>query len=172
MRPTPPPPGDAGERGPDDGPRPVHQTVELARTGLSAGLLALVVATLLLISDAAPTIGLVVAVTVAVGLLLTHSLSVRVDEEELELRMGNGWRRRRVRLDDVDGVRVETGCERLFAFGRRSPDGIESYGLGGRGRVHLRLVDGALVVIALDEPTDLAASLTARRHDRQREGSA
>lgn len=141
--------------------RPPFVLVESARTWMAASLFLLFASTLLLISGTAPTLGLVLALGFALLLLFTHSITVRIDPDALEVRLGNGILRRRIALQEIVEAEEGEGAP-VFALGLGTD--TPTFGLGARQWVDVRTPQLALR-IAVARARDVAIALAARRAD-------
>lgn len=121
----------------------------------------LVLCALAVFTERATDVAFAFAVIVGVSLLATHSVELRVDRLGIEVRLGNGWRRVHVPLDDVVDWRLEDEIP-VWGWGRSDADGTRRVGLGAPEalRLHTRTGD---VVIGLDDPADAAAAIDAWR---------
>jgi hypothetical protein len=146
---------------PTPDPSPTYRHTQNANTTLLVGLTALFGITLALVALGPHPALFATGLLVALLLLLTHSLTVTVDEATIELRLGNGLLRRR-----IDLANVET-CESFQvegAFGlplRRTPDGW-IYAVASGEAVLLRLRDDTTCVVGSDDAVGL--HLAIRRH--------
>ena len=140
--------------------RPYRQ-VAAAHGWVLAALLVLAVCTFALLTDRASDAAFVVALLVAFSLLLTHSVEIRVEVRDVEIRMGNGWRRIRLALDDVEDWRVDADA-RVWGAGRRDPTGGRRFGLGARETLLLH-TRGGDVYVGLVDAGEAAAAIDRRR---------
>lgn len=124
------------------------------------GLALIGLCVLALLTERATDFAFVMALVVGVGLLAIHSLELRVDRLGVEIRVGNGWRRVHVELDDVDDWQLDDGP--VWGLGRRDADGTRRIGLGGREALRLHTHDGD-VVVGLADATEAAAAIDAWR---------
>jgi hypothetical protein len=143
--------------------RPYRQ-VATAQGWILAAIGVLAVCTLALLTERGTDAAFGVALVVAVVLLLTHSVEIRVDAREVEIRMGNGWRRIRVRLDEIEDWRVDPDA-RVWGAGRRAPDGHRRVGLGAPQSLLLHTRAGDLSV-GLVDAGEAAAAIDRQRRAR------
>jgi hypothetical protein len=92
---------------------------------------------------------------------LFSSLTVRVDDDELQWRFGPGLWRYRMALADVAGVSIVRNSV-LNGFGVRMRRGFHLYNVSGLDAVELRMKSGDVRRIGTDDPAGLAAAL---RHE-------
>jgi hypothetical protein len=143
--------------------RPYRQ-VATAQGWILAAIGVLALCTLALLTERGVDLAFGVAVTVALALLLTHSVEIRVDAHEVEIRMGNGWRRIRVQLDEIEDWRVDPDA-RVWGAGRRDPDGHRRFGLGAPQGLLLHTRGGDLTV-GLVDAGEAAAAIDRQRRAR------
>jgi hypothetical protein len=146
---------------PTQDPSPVYRHTQNANTTLFVGLAFLFGITLVLVTLGPHPVLFATGLLVALLLLLTHSLTVTVDDAVVELRLGNGWLRRRIALTNV------TRCEATRVEGtvglplRRTPDGW-IYAVSSGEAVVLHLRDETTCVVGSDDAVGL--HLAIRRH--------
>lgn len=78
------------------------------------------------------------AIVVAIVILLFHSLTVSVDEEGVEIALGNRWIKRSVPLEAIEAARVVRNPS-LTGWGLRRTGDTWTYSVGGREAVELEL---------------------------------
>jgi len=107
----------------------------------------------------ASVIVLSVIVLLAVCLVLFTSLTVIVDDEHIELRMGPGLIRRRIPITDVESVDRERLPWWAVVYGiRMSVDGKRQlWRVSGSDTVDLHLSGERRLLITTDEPEALAS---------------
>jgi hypothetical protein len=116
-------------------------------------------------SGFASEVPLFVLVLLLVILVLFVSLTVIVDDERVELRMGSGLIRRRISLTDV----LSVGRLKLpwwaVAYGiRMSLNGKQQlWRVSGSNAVDLQISGGRRLLVTSDEPDALDAAIEARR---------
>ena len=112
---------------------------------------------------------LAVAVLLLVILILFVSLTVLVDDERVELRMGPGLIRRRISLSDVLSVARLKLPWWAVAYGiRMSLNGKQQlWRVSGSNAVDLQLSGGRRLLITSDEPDALAAVVQAAIEGRR-----
>lgn len=104
-------------------------------------------------------IGFVLAVLL-ICLLLFHSLTVEVNEEELIVSFGPGLIRKRFRIEDITDAR-EVRNKWYYGWGiRLTPHGW-MFNVSGLDGVELELKGGRRFRVGTDEPQKLLASIRA-----------
>jgi len=132
---------------------------EFARRWVIFLLALLAPTTLLLLTQTVETPAFVAALSLALTLLLTHSVGVRVEVEHLEVRLGSGLLRRRrrlARLESVETLRPEW----RIGLGRGG-----RYGLGAATALGLVFEDGERLEVAMEDAAVVAALLRRRLAD-------
>jgi hypothetical protein len=99
-----------------------------------------------------------VLVLLAVLLLLFHSLTVVINEEELVVRFGTGPIRKRFKLNEIES------CQALripwyYGWGIRTTPQGTVFRISGFGAVQLRLITGKEYVIGTDVPQELEEAI-------------
>ena len=99
-------------------------------------------------------IAIAVVVVLAVVLVLFHSLTVVINEEELVVRFGHGAIRKRFKLNEIEScqaIRVPW----YYGWGIRStPQGM-AFRVSGFDAVQIKLVTGREYLIGTDVPQEL-----------------
>jgi hypothetical protein len=102
------------------------------------------------------------ALVIASAILLFHSLTVSVDEEMVEIALGNRWIKRRVPLRIIENARVVKNPS-LTGWGLRRTGDTWTYAVGGREAVELELRDTETCIrIGSDDPTGLLEAILTR----------
>jgi uncharacterized membrane protein YdbT with pleckstrin-like domain len=111
-------------------------------------------------------IAIAVLVVLAVVLVLFHSLTVVINEEELVVRFGPGTIRKRFKLNEIEScqaVRVPW----YWGWGIRStPQGMV-FRVSGFEAVRVRLVTGKEYLIGTDVPQELEQAIRQALSSRQ-----
>jgi hypothetical protein len=132
---------------------------EFARRWVIFLLALLAPTTLLLVTETVETPAFVAALLLALTLLNTHSLGIRVEAEHLEVRLGSGLLRRRRRITRLTSVETATPAGRI-ALGRSG-----RYGLGADTALVLNFEDGERLEVALEQASMVEALLRRRLAD-------
>lgn len=132
---------------------------EFARRWVLFLLVLLVPTTLLLVTDTIGTPAFVGALLLALTLLNTHSLGIRIEAEHLEVRLGSGLLRRRRRIVRLKSVETSTPAWRI-GLGRNG-----RFGLGADTALVLAFEDGERLEIGLEEASVVEAVLRRRLTD-------
>ena len=102
------------------------------------------------------------AVVVAFIMLLFHSLSVSVDDEFVEITLGNRWIKRAVPLALIDHVRLVDNPG-LTGWGLRRTGDTWTYSVGGRQAVELELKGTTTAIrIGSDDAEGLLEAILTR----------
>jgi hypothetical protein len=101
---------------------------------------------------------LVVVLGLAVLAWLFSSLTVSVDDSELQWRFGPGLWSHRMALADIAGVSIVRNSA-LNGFGIRMRPGFRLYNVSGLDAVELRLKNGDIRRIGTNDAVGLAAAL-------------
>lgn len=146
----------------DDRPEPPsYRHTQTATTLLGLGLTALFGVTGALVALGSHPALLVAGLVVAGTLLLTHSLTVTVDSESIEVRWGNGLVRRRIRLADIEAVEPAQLPGAWAMPIRRTRTGW-IHAVRGGDAVLMRLRDESTCVVGSDDALDLLLALRQR----------
>jgi hypothetical protein len=137
-----------------------YQHTQNAQAVLHVALVVLLAITLALVSSGANSVLFGAGLLIAVGVLLTHSLTVTVDAKTIQLRLGNGLIRRTIALADVEAVDPRTIDRGLPV--RKTAEGW-IFAVSGGDAITIRLRErGTCIVIGTDDPVDLL--LAIREH--------
>jgi hypothetical protein len=104
-------------------------------------------------------IGAAVLLLIVAALINYWSLTVTIDDDNLEVRFGPGLIRRTYRLADVDACSVVRN-KPYYGWGTRYTPHGWLYSVSGLDAVELVLRSGKAVRIGTDEPERLATALT------------
>ena len=131
------------------------------------GIVAAMVAIgIIMVNTGSNWIAIAVLVVLALVLLLFHSLTVIINEEELVLQFGPGLIRKRFKLNEIEScqaVRVPW----YYGWGIRStPQGM-AFRVSGFDAVQLRLVTGKEYLIGTDVPQELEEAIRQAISHRQ-----
>lgn len=140
-----------------------HRQTTTTQPWVAIGLVSLVLCAFLVFTEILPDLGFVVAIATGVALLALHSVELRVDGLGVEIRVGNGWRRVHVPLDEIEGWQLDEGP--IWALGGRDADDVRWIGLGGRESLRLHTTQGD-VVVGIHDASSAAAAIDAWRRDR------
>ncbi len=142
-------------------PAPYRHTQTATLLLLGAGAL-LVIFTAVLVSTGGNTLIFAGTLLAAVALLMNHSIAVSVDFNEVEVRVGNGWLRRSVRLTEVANARiVEVGANGGLIARRSQRGWVFAARAGSAVQVETRA--GDVLVIGSDESQVLLAAIERLR---------
>jgi uncharacterized membrane protein YdbT with pleckstrin-like domain len=111
-------------------------------------------------------IAIAVLVVLAVVLVLFHSLTVVINEEELVVRFGPGTIRKRFKLNEIEScqaVRVPW----YWGWGIRSTPHGMVFRVSGFDAVRVRLVTGREYVVGTDVPQELEQAIRQALSSRQ-----
>jgi hypothetical protein len=86
------------------------------------------------------------------------ALTVRIQQEDLQVRFGLGWPRKTVRLADIESVEV-TRTTFLEGWGVHRTRRGWLYNVSGFDAVLLRLTNGRSVMVGTDEPRRLKTAI-------------
>ena len=131
------------------------------------GIVAAMVAIgIILLNTGKNWIAIAVVVVLAVVLVLFHSLTVVINEEELVVRFGHGAIRKRFKLNEIEScqaVRVPW----YYGWGIRStPEGM-AFRVSGFDAVQLRVATGKEYLIGTDVPQELEQAIRQAMSSRQ-----
>jgi hypothetical protein len=131
------------------------------------GMLAAMVAIgIILANEGSNWIAIAVLVVLAVVLVLFHSLTVVINQEELIVRLGSGIIRRRFKLNDIESCQA-VRIPWYYGWGiRMTPQGMV-FRVSGFGAVHLRLITGSEFLIGTDVPQELEEAIRQAISHRQ-----
>lgn len=129
------------------------------RLGLG-GVLAVIVVTTLVRGDGQPTVW-VLAAALAVLLVLHHSLTVRVDAEQVTVAFGPGVIKRTIPVSEILGASVGR-CKWYNGWGTRLTSTGWMYRVSGMDTVDLTLASGGFR-IGTDDPQGLLAAIEQAR---------
>jgi len=102
----------------------------------------------------------------AVVLVLFHSLTVTIDEEELVVQFGLGAIRKRLKLNEIESVQA-VRVPWYWGWGiRATPQGMV-FRISGFDAVQLRLVTGREFLIGTDVPQELEEAIRQAMTYRQ-----
>jgi len=117
------------------------------------------VAGVMLLLASRPSFALVLAGFLGVLLLLFHSMTVRVDPEQVQVWFGAGLIRRRIPLRRIRSHRIARNAW-YYGWGIHFFPGGVLYNVSGMSSVELVLDNGRLFRIGTDEPETLASALS------------
>jgi len=127
-------------------------TLGFALFGITLGLFAV----------GATGLWLIPAFVLALAILLFHSLTVIVDDEVVEVALGNRWIRREVPVNRIMSARRVRNPISL-GWGLRKVGDLWSYAVSGRDAVEIELIgDPTIIRIGTDEPDELEAAIRIR----------
>ena len=111
-------------------------------------------------------IAVAVLVLLAVLLLLFHSLTVVINEEELVVQFGSGPMRKRFKLNEIES------CQALripwyYGWGIRATPQGTVFRISGFGAVQLRFITGKEYLIGTDVPRELEEAVREAISHRQ-----
>ena len=138
--------------------RPYRQT-SVATTWSAAVFVLMVAGVGVVVSGHGGDVAFALVIVLAFVLLFSHSVELRVDRHDVEVRMGNGWLRRSVPLSSIRDWHVDDA--RVWGAGLRRADGARRIGLGAPQTLYLHTVDETLSV-GLTDAADAAAVIRAR----------
>ena len=95
-----------------------------------------------------------IAVFMAIILLLFHSLTVRLTEDEIQLRFGVGAVRKSFLIKDIEDA-TATRSRWFYGWGIKMIAGGWLYNVSGFDVVEIRLRNGTRAMIGTDEPQQL-----------------
>jgi len=102
------------------------------------------------------------AVILAMIILLFHSLTVSVDDETLEIAMGNRWIKRELPLSMIQNARIVKNPS-FTGWGLRRTGDTWTYAVGGREAVELELrASETCIRIATDDASGLLEAILSR----------
>jgi hypothetical protein len=111
-------------------------------------------------------IAIAVLVVLAVILVLFHSLTVIINEQELVVRFGPGAIRKRFKLDEIESCQA-VRIPWYWGWGIRStPQGM-AFRVSGFDAVQVRLVTGKEYLIGTDVPQELEQAIRQAMSYRQ-----
>mgnify|MGYP001142532043 CR=1 FL=1 len=129
--------------------------------GVTIALGLLVVFAFAVFTDVLVDLAFVSALVTGLALLAAHSIELRVDGLGVEIRLGNGWRRVHVELEDVEGWQIDEAP--VWGLGARDHESTRRIGLGGAEALRLHTRDGD-VLVGLRDASEAAAAIDAWRH--------
>jgi len=146
-----------------------YQHTQVGYFIIVALLAAMVAVGIILVNEGSDWIAIAILGVLAVVLVLFHSLTVIINEEELVVRFGPGTIRKRFRLNEIESVqaiRVPWYC----GWGiRGSPQGMV-FRVSGFDAVHVKLSTGRKYLIGTDVPQELEQAI--RQAITYRQGSS
>jgi len=98
-----------------------------------------------------------------VCLIVFHSLTVEIGNNELRWHFGPGLWTYRLPLDEIQSVKVVQN-RWSNGFGIRMASGFTLYNVSGLDAVELKLKSGEIRRIGTDDPQGLAAALRSAAH--------
>jgi uncharacterized membrane protein YdbT with pleckstrin-like domain len=111
-------------------------------------------------------IAVAVLVVLAIVLVLFHSLTVVINEEELAVQFGHGAIRKRLKLNEIESVQT-LRVPWYWGWGiRATPQGMV-FRVSGFDAVQLRLVTGREFLIGTDVPQELEQAIKQAISHRQ-----
>ena len=143
--------------------RPYRQTTT-TQPWVTVALGLLVVCAFLVFTERAADVAFPLVIVLGIALLAAHSVELRVDRLGVEIRVGNGWRRLRVALDDVVDWRIEEDAP-VWGLGGSDDEGTRRIGLGAPEALRLHTRQGD-VVLGLTDASEAAAAIDAWRAAR------
>ena len=121
---------------------------------------------ILLVNTGRSWIAIAVLVVLAVVLVLFHSLTVVIDEEELMVQFGHGVIRKRLKLNEIESVQT-VRVPWYWGWGiRTTPQGMV-FRVSGFDAIHLTLVTGREFLIGTDVPQELEQAIGQAISHRQ-----
>ena len=99
-----------------------------------------------------------IAVLMAVILLLFHSLTVRLTEDQIQLRFGVGAVRKSFLIKDIEGA-TATRSRWYYGWGIKMITGGWLYSVSGFDVVEIRFRNGTRDMIGTDEPQELLLAI-------------
>lgn len=111
-------------------------------------------------------IAIAVLIVLAVVLVLFHSLTVVINEEELVVQFGRGAIRKRFKLNEIESVQ-SVRVRWYWGWGiRATPQGMV-FRVSGFDAVHVKLSTGREYLIGTDAPQDLEQAIRQAMTYRQ-----
>ena len=110
--------------------------------------------------DATLLMLLLAVIGLAAMLSIFHSLTVRVSQEEIELRFGVGFFKRRFRLKDIRSASVARG-HWFEGIGINKIRSGWMFSVGGLSSVQLKMKNGRRYKIGTDEPGEVHRAIGA-----------
>jgi hypothetical protein len=111
-------------------------------------------------------IAVAVLIVLAVIVVLFHSLTVVINEEELVVQFGPGTIRKRFKLNEIESCQA-VRIPWYYGWGiRPTPQGMV-FRVSGFDAVHLRLVGGKEFLIGTDVPQELEETIRQAISHRQ-----
>jgi uncharacterized membrane protein YdbT with pleckstrin-like domain len=127
---------------------------------------AMVAVGIILVNQASDWIAIAVLGVLAVILVLFHSLTVVINEEELVVQFGTGTIRKRFRLNEIESVQA-IRVPWYYGWGiRGSPQGMV-FRVSGFDAVHVKLSAGKEYLIGTDVPQELDQAIRQAMSHRQ-----
>ena len=124
---------------------------------------------IILAKEGSNWIAIAVLVVLAVVLVLFHSLTVVINEEELIVQFGHGPVRKRFKLNELESVQA-IRLPWYYGWGIRStPQGM-AFRVSGFDAVQIKLVTGKEYLIGTDVPQELEQAI--RQAISHRQGSS